>query len=56
MDLRRNSTCLNRMFQSKHQKLAFPKELKNADISHVHKKKDCHDKANYGSVSTLPLL
>ena len=32
----------------------FPDELKNADISPVQKKKDCHDKSNYRPVSILP--
>ena len=35
---------------------AFPNELKNADISSVYNKKDCHDKSNYRPVSTLPHL
>ena len=34
----------------------FPNELKNADISTVYKKKDCHDRPNYRPVSILPLL
>ena len=36
--------------------IAFPNELKNADISPVYKKKDRHDKSNYRPVSFLPLL
>ena len=35
---------------------AFPDELKDADISHVHEKRTHHDKSNYRPVSIQPLL
>ena len=34
----------------------FPNELKNADMSHLYKKIDRHDKSNHRPVSILPLL
>ena len=34
----------------------FSYELKNTDISPQYKKRDCHDKSNYRSVSIVPLL
>ena len=35
---------LTECYNQKIKNLAFPNELKNADISPVYKKKDCHDK------------
>ena len=37
-------------------KMAFPDELKNADIIPVYEKQDVNDKTSYQSISLLPII
>ena len=47
---------MHKLFNDSIKRSEFPQKLKPADITSVHEKNDCLDKANYQPVSVLPTL